>query len=437
MRVRRHRISAELFAVLADGGGGSAAVSQLAAVDLSRRMLFVRGIVEMSRKSGDARHDMASQAYELLAAMQQDTPNAVDAVLRHPAVGAWAWRTVRALHSRRQERRADPVGLALIAGAAAIRARFSCDIAVPVADGVIMFPSLGQALVPGGSGAGPRLRSGPAGAEVVAGRRGVLIPGDPHQDTVDWRGLRQISVRADGAPLRLLIDDLDPHRLPVPTLRARLGAGEVMAWESGLAGAWQLLSRHHETVAEEVSTAIRVLTPLTAPAHGGQASATSRETFGCVGVSSATDPLELAAALAHEVQHAKLYQITEIEPLVLADDGSRYYAPWRADPRPLSALLQGAYAYLGVTGFWRRQCHEETGDGAFRAHREFARWRAAVATVARTLRASHRLTQAGEVFVTRMARVADAWCDEPVPAAAEAQARHDAERHTRNWHHGQ
>jgi hypothetical protein len=37
------------------------------------------------------------------------------------------------------------------------------------------------------------------------------------------------------------------------------------------------------------------------------------------------------------------------------DDGQRYYAPWRADPRLASGLLQGTYAFLGVSGFWRCQ----------------------------------------------------------------------------------
>jgi hypothetical protein len=31
------------------------------------------------------------------------------------------------------------------------------------------------------------------------------------------------------------------------------------------------------------------------------------------------------------------------------------YAPWRSGPRPLNGLLQGAYAFLGVSGFWRQQ----------------------------------------------------------------------------------
>jgi uncharacterized protein len=434
MTTRRHRIPTELLALLAEGGGGAGAVRRLAAVDLSRRMLFVRGVVAVSRQSGRATHELASQAYELLAAVQQEAPRAVDAVLRHPAVGAWAWQTVLAISSGRPGRLADPAGLARIAGAAAIRAGFPCDLTVPVTGGSVMFPSLGQVVVPPQAGDRLRLRSGPDGATVLAGRVRVPIPADPCQDTAGWRGLRAISANTDGAGIRLVIDDLDPHRMPLPTVRGRLGADEVSAWQAGLVGAWRLLVRHHAYLAGEVSAVIRVLTPLSPPAEGTQVSATSRETFGCVGVSTAADPRDLAATLAHEVQHAKLYQIVEVEPLTLADDGALYYAPWRDDPRPLAGLLQGAYAYLGVAGFWRTQRHNETGEQELRAHVEFARWRDAIAMVTRTLLGSRRLTSAGEAFVSRMARVADEWCAESVPADAQALARDEAARHARRWH---
>jgi HEXXH motif-containing protein len=431
---RRHRIPDELFSVLAEGGGADA-VRRLGAIDLSRRMLLVGGVLTLSRQFGRATRDLASQAYELLATVQQEAPRAVDAVLRHPAVGAWAWRTVLAADAGGPTRLADPAGLALVAGAAAIRAKFPCDLPLPVTDRSVMLPSLGQVLLPPrADGAVARLRSRPDDVAVLAGGTRVPIPADPHQESVGWRGLRAISATADGAAIRLVIDDLDPHRMPLPTLRGRLGPDEVSAWQAGLAGAWRLLVRHHAGLAGEVSAAIRVLTPLSRSAAGEQVSATSRETYGCVGLSTAADPLELAATLAHEVQHAKLYQVVAARPLALPDDGALYYAPWRDDARPLAGLLQGAYAFLGVAGFWRTQRQVETGEGALRAHAEFARWRDAVALVTSTLIGTRRLTPAGEAFVSRMARVAGAWCAEPVPAAARARARDEAAGHARRWH---
>ena len=441
MRLARHVIPARLFAELAEGGGGTTAARHLAAADLSRRMLLMRGVVALARQSGHAHTAVVEEAYDLLADVQKRSPVAVDALLRHPAVGMWARRAVLALRGGRADDRGAPAGLARIAGAAAIRAGFACDIPVPAAHGRVMFPSLGQAVVPASSGRSadtgiaswPRLRCGPGGAVLLAGLHRVPIPGDPHREAAGWRGLRRLAAQALGLTIRLLIDDLDPDRMPVPTLRAWLAADEVRAWDAGLAGAWELLAEHHRTVAEEVATMIRVFTPLSVPAGGGQVSATSKEAFGCIGLSSAADSLRLAVTLAHEVQHAKLYQIMEIEPLTLADDGARYYAPWRTDPRPADALLQGAYAHLGVAGFWRRQRQVATGEGAMLAETHFARWRTATAQVTRTLLGSGHLTPAGQTFAGRMASVVEAWCGEPVPARARDQARAQAEQHARLW----
>ncbi len=437
MNHRRHRVSAELFAAIADGGGGSTAVRWLASVDYSKRMLLLRGVVSLSRQARHPQHDLVCRAYDLLADVQEHEPDAVDAVLRYPSCGAWAGRTVLALGSGQAETGTGPAGLATLAAAAAIRARFPCTIEVPVTNGVITLPSLGQVLAPelSGHGSTAQVRSRAAGAEIMTGNRCVLIPADPHLDTPGWRGLRQITARSGGETIRLLIDDLDPYRLPAPALRARLAPDEVSSWESGLSGAWDVLVRNHRTIAEEVLTAIRVLTPLTAPTTG-QVSATSRETFGCIGLSSAVDPLALAVILAHEVQHAKLYAFAELKELVHPHDGELYYAPWRDDMRPASGLLQGTYAYLGVTGFWRRQRQRENGDNAIRAHTEFARWRAAVRLAAETLMNSGCLTQTGEKFVTRMIRIVGMWCEEHVPAAAEAAARDAAERHAKRTNRG-
>src|SRR5262249_32952334 len=120
--------------------------------------------------------------------------------------------------------------------------------------------------------------------------------------------------------------------------------------------------------------------------------------------------------------------------LTLPDDGQRFYAPWRTDPRPASSLLQGAYAFLGVSGFWQRQ-RQSAGDAAVRqrADAEFARWREGAAEVVQTLRSSGRLTPAGEDFTGEMARILEGWLREPVPAGALAAARHEAGLHRARW----
>ena len=105
-------------------------------------------------------------------------------------------------------------------------------------------------------------------------------------------------------------------------------------------------------------------------------------------MSEPPDPDTCASTLTHEVQHLKLCAVLDIVRLTRPDDGSRYYAPWRTDPRPIAGLLQGAYAYLGVTEFWRRQRQLATGAAELRADGEFALWRAGTARVIDTLLSS-------------------------------------------------
>lgn len=242
-----------------------------------------------------------------------------------------------------------------------------------------------------------------------------------------------MSAEVDGTPLNVVIDDIDPYRMPETTnMGERLTHDEVGRWQSTLHRAWDLLVRHHRTTAEEVAAAITVLTPLRPPAQG-QSSSTSRETFGCVALSAPPDAPILAVTLAHETQHAKLSALLDIVPLTMPDDGSRYYAPWREDPRPIPGLLQGAYAYLGVTDFWRRQRHLETGQARVHAGAEFSRWREAASMVAHTLIGSGRLTAPGRAFVTEMAHQLDDWAGEPVPADARAIGEERAGLHRTRW----
>jgi HEXXH motif-containing protein len=437
MNLRRHRIPRELFAALAAGGGGATAIRYLAAAQRSKHVLLIRGVVDWATATGHERAPQARQAYDLLADIQNRAPEVVDAVLRHPSVGAWAQRTLRALDHDGARASAEPGRLAALAAAAAVRAGARCAVEVPVIDGMVMLPSLGAVAAPRRHGDAV-VRSGADGAEVITEGRCTMLPADPHVDAPGWQALRGLSAVADGKAISLLIDDLDPYRMPATAdLAGRLTAAGVGAWRSALHTAWTLLTRHHWTSTGEISGLISVLTPLVSSGHG-QVSASSRETFGCVALSTPPDGRTLAVTLAHEVQHAKLSALLDIVSLTRLDDGTRYYAPWRDDPRPINGLLQGAYAYLGVSGFWRRQRHHEHVDDAVDAHAEFARWREASWQVVQTLLLSGRLTEAGETFVAGMARTLRAWQDERVPAASLTAARQAADHHQALWrlHHG-
>ncbi|WP_239115656.1 FxsB family cyclophane-forming radical SAM/SPASM peptide maturase [Planotetraspora kaengkrachanensis] len=430
MKPNEHRISAATFSALATGVGGRDAVSQLRAAQHSKHVLLVRGVMEEARVHAHPDAAGARRAYDLLATIQRHHPGIVERVLRHPSVGAWARQAIIALRSG--ERSAAPGQLAAVAASAAILSGTACDIDVPATEGIVTLPSLGQAVLP------PMVETATVqchthGAEIAGGHAIVTIPADPRTDGPGWTGLRDLSAEAGAYALHVVVDDLDPYRMPgVANLRERLPADEVGDWQTMLGEAWNILVRHHPQVAEDVSGAINVFTPLVAPAQG-QTSASSRETFGCIALSIPPDPVTMAVTLAHETQHAKLSALLDLVPLTRPDDGSRYYAPWREDPRPVPGLLQGAYAYLGVTDFWRRQRLVESGDAATNAAAEFHQWRAAALMVTRTLLGSGRLTEPGEHFATTMAQRLDAWADEPVSPRAQSLSRERAERHLTRW----
>jgi len=421
-----HEVSAETLAALATGGGGVAAVQPLVAAQYTKHLLLVRAVMDMTWKTQHAQAGQARRGYELLTEVAGHAPGAAEAVLRHPSVGAWGSRTLRVLlNGERQAPANQPAGhepaqLAALAAAAAIRSRYPCAIEVPVLRGVITLPSVGQvALSPGpgpGPGAGPdgmaNVRSTPEGARVIAGRRLVFIPVDTGADAPGWRGLRPLHAAARGITLRLVLDDLDPDRMPdAGNLGDRLSPAEATRWQHILPRAWGLLAAQPGTAAEEIRAAIRVLTPLRPPPRG-QLSASSREVFGCVGLSPPANHHALALGLAREVQYAKLGALMDLVTLTRPDQGQRDQAPGCGDPQPADGLLQEAYAGLGVSGYWRWRSQAEDGAAATRAHREFSRCREAAAQAASVLLASGRLTEAGRTVVSGMAATLHAWAGE-------------------------
>ncbi|MBE1534355.1 HEXXH motif domain-containing protein [Actinomadura algeriensis] len=414
MILTRHEIPERIFRALASGGGGAEAVELLNRAQYSKRLLLLRGI-------RDAAGTAVWHAYDLLARIQETDPDAVETVLRYPTVGEWARRTLLVLTGR-ERGTANPEEFNALAAAAAIRAGHSCAIMVPSRGGAIVLPSLGRALISREN----LVRVNPWGTVIGTSADTLRIPADPHEDARDWQAVRRL-------PGGLLLDDHDPDRMPGGTaLPRRLTITELDHWRTTLTEARRILATHHPTAAEETAAAATVLTPLIAPEHG-QSSATPKHAFGNIGISTPPDPLFLAVTLAHEVQHTKLTGLLDVVPLTRPDDGSRYYAPWRTDPRPVSGLLQGAYAHLGIAAFWRTQRHHETGDSALRAQADFARWRTATDLIVRTLAATGALTPDGERFVAGMAETLAPWLDEPVPSKALALGGDAAARHLATW----
>lgn len=420
MKHTYHRLSRDAFATLASGGG-SDAIGELTAAEYSKHVTLLHGV--LAAAEGTEQYAIARAGYDLLAAALRENSAAAEKVIAYPTVGTWARRTILARRGAQTLAGAEPEMLCAVGAAAAIRAGLSAQIEVSAVDGQVTLPGLGAARVPDSearaSGHRVLVRIGRAGATVGA----VQVPEDPYRDAPGWLGLRQ--VRAGS--LDVLIDDLDPFRMPDLTDLAP--RQDTEPWDAALQAAWQVLEQHHPAVAAEAAAAVAALVPRSRPSSG-EVSTSSPEAFGAIALSLPPDPVTFAVTITHELQHLKLGALLDVVTLALPDDRT-YYAPWRDDPRPLYGLLQGAYAYLGVSGFWRRQ-RELPGDDHL-ADVEYARWRVAAANTVETIRSSGRLTSAGLEFTDAMARTLNAWCDEPLPDRAESMARHNADAHRDRW----
>jgi len=430
---RHHSLSAQQLAALARGGDKDA-IGQLVAGQRSKHLILLGKVAELARRGDHPDDALGVAGWQLLAEVQQRDPAAAAEVMAYPSVGAWALHVIRSGAAPAADAPADtaspataplpgvrPSGLAAIAAAAAIRAGLDAEIEVPVFGAGVLLPSLGTA-----EATGTTAVVAAKAAEVRSGDLRVRArPGEP-----GWRELR----RATAGQLSVIIDDLDPFRMPTPDggPAGRLTPSQLTELRDTLRAAWPVLSTASAT---EIATIVRVIVPYQPPESGDfSISLSSPQVFGTVAMSRQPDKYLFAETLVHETHHLKLCALLDLVTLMLPDDGQLYYAPWRPDPRPLSGLLQGDYAFLGVSGFWREQRQSAPEpEVRQRAHAEFARWREGAATVAATLLRSGRLTSVGETFVETMAQVLDEWRREPVPGDALAAARHKSDRHLARW----
>lgn len=427
MKLRYHAIPRKLFDALAAGGGGPEAISVLAAAEQSKHEILLRGALAAARSADVTQARYANVGWEVLTEVARCHRDVADQVTRYPAVGAWAVSTLSAPDSRSGAPEAVPARLAAVAAAAAVRSGLDIDVPVLPVAGVVSLPSLGVARAAGETAV---VRSRPGHAEVYWASGRVEIPTDGRPEAPGWLGLRD----CQAGSLKAVIDDVDPFRMPaaVTGLAARLTAAAARDWRRALQQGWEVLAVSDPAIAAEVAAAVSVIVPLNGSVLGHLSSSTP-DTFGAVAMSQPPDPDTSASSLVHELQHLKLCAVLDIVSLTLADDGHRYYAPWRDDPRPIAGLLQGAYAHVGVTEFWRRRRQLTTGTAQSRAEGEFARWQAGTTRAIETLLSSDRLTAVGTDFVQRMAVTADSWPSEPVSARARAFALRESRSHLARW----
>lgn len=441
-----HRLSASAALALARGEGDEAVTDELLNAERSRRLLLLRALdrelASLTRDDGPALP--YAEAWALLERVQQKVPEVFEDVLMSPGTGMWVSLALRRLRGRSYEDAPTWVvlgHLTAVAAAAGARAGLDFEITVPVRRGLVPLPTLGCARLPVPEdwgtarvvARGGRLRISAAGGEVEA----VPDAGGP-----GWLPVRRLSLGSGERAKTMVLEELDPYRtFPRPSEPRLLSEDEAESWETLLAGAWDVLLRDEPESAGAMRRGLKSLAPTPGRERFRPYSGTAGDAFGGVTASRPDDVAQLAATLLHEFQHTKLGGLMHLGRLSLPADPQTpeqlFYAPWRDDPRPLGGLLQGIYAFHGVTRFWRTHRHAAEPGYAPLAHFEFALWRAQVWPTLNAVRGHARLTPLGRDVLDRLGERLAEWMTDEVPETELRLALECAADHRARWraHH--
>ncbi|MFI2779784.1 aKG-HExxH-type peptide beta-hydroxylase [Streptomyces sp. ALB3] len=441
------RMPGPLFDEVAAGGGSPEAVAFLVRGERTRRLLLLRELLDLLDADPGVLGPLdARTVWPTLESAAARAPQPVETLLLSPQVGSWLAHTLRRLHGTASGPPlwADAGQIAAVAAAAAVRAGTDAGLLLPARGTSVSIPALGMVRLPGpDDGAYRAVHASVSGGRLVVGTahgRSVSVRPLTEPESAHWLPVHRLETVPGAEPVQL--DDLDPYRdLDEPIAPDRLPPGELRAWQRLFADAVAILRRGGGTGPgslrpEEISRIVpwhakESGTGLPVPAEG--LSASTGDAFASMVIARPTDGLALAETLVHEFQHSKLGALLHLFPLLDDDRSELHYAPWRADPRHLPGLLHGAYAFVGVTGFWR----ERTGDtGAQRAGRAsylFALLRLQTRMVLRTLATRARLTGPGLRLVARLTATVDGWLREPLEPSAVVRARASAMSHRVEW----
>jgi uncharacterized protein len=425
-RVEAELLSEDQLDQLASGYGDADVVAVLAAEQLEIDRELLATVWDRAADRFEAK-----PVWDLLTTLDTEAPEALDATLAHPYTRAWAMRCLDGGDG------AHLGGMAEIAAVAALRAGADEAVPVPVRQGgVLRLPGLGRLLL-----------DGPGTATVTSSADGFTVAMDGMVTRVRWtehdRRWQPVRRITAGPDWTVALEDTDPqrdsHQWPVAD---RLDDAELAAWEAGLTEAWQFVNRALPRYAGGVAAGLSNITPLQSAPPGKDVSAAARNAFGTVGIARPAASDTLALLIVHEFQHVKLGAVLDLQDLFDPADSRLYFAPWRADPRPLEGLLQGTYAHLAVSEYWRARLRdlraeplqdEQSAARHDQVELEFVRWRQHTADAVETLAGSGSLTALGERFAAGMRATVAPWLDEPVGTGAVVAARRSMEETKAQW----
>ena len=404
-----------VFYEIAAGAGGASVVRALRAVRLRRTLLLLRYIC----RNWPGEISQRDAAVGLLDAARRQSPDLVSDLLLEPHVAAWAaWlsRRLRGTYEPGFPIEADLAYLSGLAAVAAWRVGVAGEAPTVVGSDGVFLPTLGL------------LRGVPAGpATLRVESSAIAVVGSPLDTTSGAMvALRHLVAGAPPCRLRVALDDLDPYRGRYHVLPTdRLDDDEPSRWQDTLAGAWQLLTDYCPGQADELAAGLRTLVPLRLAGLGVASSATAMDAFGAIGLTLPWTAADLAVTLVHEFQHSKLAALLDVTALHDPDHADLYFAPWRTDPRPLSGLVQGIYAFLGIAEAWHRLAEAPSvGDAGVR---NLAEIREQVAAGLAAWERSGALTEEGGRFTvglrTRLRRLQQISVPEDLAERARAALR--------------
>jgi len=336
-------------------------------------------------------------AWEILSALDEDVPDAVDRVLAHPFVRVWLLQN---FDEKGRARSADldlaPIGA--IALSAAVRTRTEADglSVTPREDGIYL-PGLGTIVLPDAA-AGVTITPKTWGIQVAVGaeRFEIELTRDGAANPEAWRPIRTLA--APG--IKVLLEDADPfrncHDCPVTD---RIPDHEYAGWQRSFVGAISFLDDHLPRYAAGLRAGLQCVVPLERNPAGRLRSGTVRDAPGSVGIAGPGTAATLALLLIHEFQHVKLGALMDLVELYDPLDERLFAVPWREDPRPLEAALQGAYAHVAVSAYWGAVARSSSGSRAAEARGEWLRARSGALAVFEDLIASGSLTRSGRRLI--------------------------------------
>jgi HEXXH motif-containing protein len=388
---------APLLAEIYRGPIGADAMRLLRGTEQTKRYQLLVGLLREIRKHRPVRESLpdVEEPWQLLLRVEDTSPGIVDELVMFPSVGLWIRRALdkaRDDYEDTPSNRADVGVVHAIAAAAAIRAGIGFSLPVPVVQGVVSLPTVGQFDVAEES----------ADYAVVDHDGSATTPNCRGAKPGSFRAVRRHRAEAAGMRLDVVLDDIDPHRAftEEATTPAPLSDSEFRSWSAQLDDAWSILVNWNSAYAAELSRGLASIIPLTR--EGRLVGASSAAAFGAISLSEKPSANELADALVHELQHSKLNAVFEMVNFHEAHRCEYFYAPWRDDPRPLDGVLHGIYAFTSVVEFWHDRRDREPGTRTPNAESAFVLRALQVRMAIEDVTASDRLNEQGTRFLNAL-----------------------------------